>query len=112
MLMEWMTQLIADYQRVLEAKILLLASLLVGSFISLLILVFILIHLYPAYAWCVLGGFLVLWFFCSLSLYVYLKIARAQRRSNLSAVHSIEYYLGILVSTLISFINSRRKSKK
>ncbi len=112
MIKDFIASVLGDYRRLIVTEILLVACLLGGFLIAFLLLSIILIHVYPAYVWCVLGGFIAIWFIVLFVLYAYVRIIKAESKARLAQFQSIEHYASIFVSTIMAVIECRRKSKK
>jgi len=57
---------------------------------------------YPAYMWCVFGGFVIIWLVSLLILYAYFRIVRAENRARISSFESLETCIKLATSLVES----------
>ena len=112
MIKDYLKSFLTDYQRVIVAKLLMGCCFVGGFFIVILVLATILVITYPAYVWCVLGGFIFLWLLSFLMLYGYLRIIKAESRARTLQLRSAEHYVSVLVSAIVTVLECRKKSRK
>ena len=112
MIREFIKTLLADYERLLITKVLMMICLVGGFMMTVLILAILLLLMYPPYMWCVFGGFVILWAICLLVLYGYCRIIKAEHQARTTQFDSIDRYIQVATTMIVGVFEQLRKPSK